>query len=596
MRDFLRFTFHFLNYSIRRYRKIVAATVAIIVTGYAARAGMAWGLKVVTDAVVSGDRSSAMTGVIAVVALMLLSRDTLFFGYLWANQWANGAHDLENHLLSLDLTLPRVEHLEDAEYLDRYDLLRGDVEDLVKILWTWIRIAGATIQTVIATVLLVGVHPILAVFPLGVVPVLVADAKASKIRDAGRKAGAEGTRLEQALHAVVTNPVKAKEAKVARAEEELDRQAAAAWARSTAFVVQSMVKSHLLTGSAWLVFGAVQVLTAGWVGLRVTRGQAELGDVVLVITLGLQARGQLGTFVWNASRGMRTSIAFRRYRQLVELHAEKTKPLVDPAPPPDRLVEGIRLEGVGFHYPGTDAESLRRVDLELPAGQTIAIVGENGAGKSTLVKLLCGLYEPSAGRITVDGVDLARVDPSAWRERVAALFQDFARLQFRAGDAIGVGDLSQREDRAALDHAVDRANARTTIDLLPDGYDTQLGRLFEGGVELSGGQWQRLALAQTMMRGQPLLLVLDEPASALDPFAEHDLFERYAQAATAVARAVGTVTVFVSHRFATVRMADRIVVMNKGSIVDVGTHEELMGRGGLYAELYEMQAAAYAES
>ena len=206
--------------------------------------------------------------------------------------------------------------------------------------------------------------------------------------------------------------------------------------------------------------------------------------------------------------------------------------------------------------------------------------------------MLCGLYEPASGRITVDGVDLATVDPSEWRSRIAGLFQDFARLQFRAGDAVGVGDLASREDRDALQRAVANAGAQSIIDQLPSGFDTQLGRAF-GGVELSGGQWQTLALAQTMMRRAPLLLILDEPASALDPFAEHELFERYAEAAKSAAMAHGTITVFVSHRFSTVRMAELIVVMDAGRIVEQGTHDELMTLSGLYADLYGLQAAAY---
>lgn len=596
MPEFVRFTRRFLAYSIGRYPGIVGLTVTLIVAGYVASAGLAGALKWVTDSVVAGDAPNATKAVLAVILLGLTSRaNQLLINYLWFKQYADGSHDLENHLLAIDLTMPRVDHLEDPDYLDRYDLLRGDVENLVKILWTWVRIAGAFAQTVLSTALLLRVHPLAALFPLAVIPVLVADAKGARIVDRGRQAAAPDSRLAVSLHSIVTSPVTAKEAKVARAEAVVGREAGAAWDRSTALIVRALLRRELLRTGAWLFFGATQVLAVGWVGLRVVEGRSQLGDVILVITLGLQARGQLGTFVWNASRGMATGLAFRRYRQAVKQHEERTQPPVEPLAAPHQLTDGVYLEDVRFRYPGSDTDALRGVTLHLPAGRTVALVGENGAGKSTLVKLLCGLYEPTGGRITADGVDLARVPAEDWYGRVGALFQDFARLELTAGEYVGVGDLHRLEDTAALDAAVDRANARLVMERLPAGYATQLGKQFPGGVELSGGEWQRLGLAQTMMRQSPLVLVLDEPASALDPFAEHDLFEHYAAAASESAKKHGTITVLVSHRFSTVTMADQIVVMDGGAVIEMGTHTELLQRGGLYAELFQMQSEAYAD-
>jgi len=596
MPEFVRFTRRFLDYSIGRYRGIVGLTVALIVAGYVASAALAGALKWVTDAVIARDATSATYAALAVVFLGLTSRgNQLLIDYLWVKQYADGSHDLENHLLALDLTMPRVDHLEDPDYLDRYDLLRGDIENLVKILWTWVRILGAFAQTVLSTVLLLSVHPLVALFPLAVIPVLVADARGARIVDRARQTAAPHSRLAVSLHAIVTSPITAKEAKVARAETEIGREANDAWNRATSLMLRALLRREVLRTAAWLIFGAAQVLTAGWVGLRVVDGQAQLGDVVLVVTLGLQARGQLGTFVWNASRGMATGLAFRRYREVVKEHEVRTQPPADPVAAPDRLCEGLHLEDVRFRYPGSNDDALRGVTLHLPAGRTVAVVGENGAGKSTLVKLLCGLYEPSAGRITADGIDLARVPAEQWYARVAALFQDFARLQLTAGEYVGVGNLDRLSDTEALDTAIGRANAGLVLQHLPDGYTTQLGKQFPGGVELSGGEWQRLALAQTMMRQSPLVLVLDEPASALDPFAEHDLFENYAAAASESARKHGTITVLVSHRFSTVTMADQIIVLDAGTVSELGTHAELMQRRGLYAELFEMQSRAYAD-
>jgi ATP-binding cassette subfamily B protein len=220
----------------------------------------------------------------------------------------------------------------------------------------------------------------------------------------------------------------------------------------------------------------------------------------------------------------------------------------------------------------------------------IAIVGENGAGKSTLVKLLAKMYEPTSGRILVDDADLSRISADAWRTKLAGAFQDFFRFELHARHSVGVGDVPRLDDEAAVATAVGRAGADDVIAHLGDGLDTQLGPTWPGGVEVSFGQWQKLALARAFMRDGPLVLVLDEPTAALDAETEHALFERYAAAARAPD---GRITVLISHRFSTVRMADLIVVLDGAKVAEVGSHEELMARGGQYAELYDIQAAAY---
>jgi ATP-binding cassette subfamily B protein len=267
------------------------------------------------------------------------------------------------------------------------------------------------------------------------------------------------------------------------------------------------------------------------------------------------------------------------------------------APPPVRLRDGLRLEGVTFTYPGTDRLVLDSVDLHLPAGSVVALVGENGAGKSTLVKLLCKLYEPTAGRILADDVPLARVRAGDWRKLVAGAFQDFYRFELVARHSVGLGDVPRRDDEGAVQGALVRGGAEDVVAALPSGLETQLGPTWPGGVELSFGQWQKLALARGFMRERPLLLVLDEPTAALDAETEHALFERYAAAARVAAGGNGSgngaITILVSHRFSTVRMADLIVVLDGARVAQVGRHEELMAKPGPYAELYGIQAAAY---
>jgi ABC-type multidrug transport system fused ATPase/permease subunit len=251
--------------------------------------------------------------------------------------------------------------------------------------------------------------------------------------------------------------------------------------------------------------------------------------------------------------------------------------------------KAIRFEDVGFVYPSSTRPVLDHVDLEITAGQSLAIVGSNGAGKTSLIKLLCGLYEPTHGRITVDGVDLASVDLAAWRQRLAAIFQDFTRYELTARDNVALGAWQHAADEDALHAAATNAGAAGVIDGLPLAWDTVLARQYEGGAELSGGQWQRVALARALfaVHGGAGVLILDEPTAALDVRAEVDLFDRFLELTA------GLTTILVSHRFSTVRRADRIVVLDQGRIIESGSHGELVAHGGRYAELFEYQAARF---
>jgi ATP-binding cassette subfamily B protein len=336
------------------------------------------------------------------------------------------------------------------------------------------------------------------------------------------------------------------------------------------------------------LFGLAYVAAIVFVVSGLDRG---VGDVLLVLVAG----GRLTTYVGAAvgELGFLRGIWLESSRRLTWLEdfAASHDELADQRVP-DRLSRGIRLEHVSFRYPGTTALVLDDLDLHLPAGAVVAIVGENGAGKSTLVKLLCRMYSPTTGRILIDDVDLARVPNAQWRARLAGAFQDFFRFEFAAQAAVGLGDEPRIDERPAVETAVDRAGAADVIDRLASGLDTQLGPTWESGVEVSFGQWQKLALARGFMRDDPLLVVLDEPTAALDAETEHALFERYAHHARATGDH-GRITVVVSHRFSTVRMADLIVMLDGARIADVGSHEELMVRGGAYAELYSIQAESY---
>jgi ATP-binding cassette subfamily B protein len=252
----------------------------------------------------------------------------------------------------------------------------------------------------------------------------------------------------------------------------------------------------------------------------------------------------------------------------------------------------LRFEDIGFRYPGAERPVLEEVSFEVPPGAVLALVGDNGAGKTTLVKLLARFYEPSEGRITLDGQDVSAIDVAEWRATLTACFQDFCRFELRARETVGVGDLGGVDDAPRVARAVTAAGADDIVAGLREGLETGLGASWGDGADLSTGQWQKLALGRAMMRPAPRLLLLDEPTAALDAASEARLFERYA-AASEFARATGSISVIVSHRMSTVRMADLIAVVEGGRVRDVGTHAELVARDGPYRELYSTQAAAY---
>jgi ATP-binding cassette subfamily B protein len=348
---------------------------------------------------------------------------------------------------------------------------------------------------------------------------------------------------------------------------------------------------------AWAVFGGAYVGAVVFVSSGL---QAPAGDVLLVLAAGSRLSAYIGATVGEI--GFLRGIWMDGSRRLawLEDYAAALAASAD-RPAPARILQGIRFEHVSFAYPGSERLVLEDVNLDLPAGAVVAVVGENGAGKTTLVKLLAKLYEPTSGRILIDGVELARMPADGWRARLAGAFQDFFRFEFRARHTVGVGDVARLDDKPAVVTAVGRAGADDVIGRLAAGLETQLGPTWPGGVEVSFGQWQKLALARGFMRDHPLLLVLDEPTAALDAETEHALFERYAAAARAgreggldgAAGDDGRITLLVSHRFSTVRMADLIVVLDGARVAEVGTHDELMARSGSYADLYGIQAAAY---
>ena len=253
---------------------------------------------------------------------------------------------------------------------------------------------------------------------------------------------------------------------------------------------------------------------------------------------------------------------------------------------PSPIRQGFEFKDVGFRYPGSERWAVRHLTFTIGLGERVALVGENGAGKTTLVKLLARLYDPDEGQILLDGVDLRDYDLVSLRRNIGVIFQDFVRYDFILKENIGVSEIERLEDDARIHEAARRSRAEDVAGRLAGGYDQMLGRRFDGGVELSGGEWQKVALARAYLR-EAQVLILDEPTAALDARAEYEVFLRFAELTK------GRMAVLISHRFSTVRMADRILVLQGGELMDHGTHEELVARGGLYAELFSLQAAGY---
>ncbi len=496
-----------------------------------------------------------------------------------------------------------VDHLERPGYLTELDLLEQNLRLLANGPRQMLLVIQILVRTGGIVVILAVIFPPLAVLPLCAIAPVAGERLSVWLRQRTDERLAADRRLADELFALATSAGPAKELRVFGAAGPLRGRHASLARRVNAGTRRAAVLGGVAGAVGWLVFAAGFVAGIAVVAVRAAHGSASVGQVVLAVTLIQRAQFQVGQAAATIGQLLTTSRTARRLLWLEDYAAaDRSRPghhagrAAGPARPaaaaPDTLGRGITLQEVSFGYPPDGAAVLDRIDLDLPAGSAVALVGENGAGKTTLVKLLTGMYQPTAGQVLLDGVPLADIELAAWRERTAAAFQDFVRFELRAGQTVGIGDLPRLDQVPALGQALHRADATDCVAALPDGLATRLGRSFTGGQELSGGQWQRLALARGMMRAAPLLLILDEPTAGLDAITEAALFERYL-AARALASRTGAITLLVSHRFSTVRMADLIVVLDQGRVAESGDHASLVRAAGLYAELYEMQARSY---
>jgi ATP-binding cassette, subfamily B, bacterial len=321
-----------------------------------------------------------------------------------------------------------------------------------------------------------------------------------------------------------------------------------------------------------------------WIALSTIHGAITLGQMTMYLMLFRQGQSAVSAMLSAVGGMYEDNLYLSTLYEYLETEVPEQRGAIVHGPRPE---DGIRFEDVSFQYPGAEQPALEHVSLHLRPGASLALVGENGSGKTTLIKLLTRLYQPTSGRILLDGQDLAEWDEQALRERIGVIFQDFNRYQMLVGENVGAGDERYFEDEKRWRDAAEKGRASEFIETLPTGYQTQLGKWFKDGRELSGGQWQKIALSRAFMRTRADVLVLDEPTAAMDAQAEAEVFEHFRQLSQ------GRVTILISHRFSTVRMADQIAVLDRGRIVEHGSHEELMKLNGNYAHLFTLQARGY---
>jgi ATP-binding cassette, subfamily B, bacterial len=568
---------------------LIAAAFSLVLLAAVPDALLALWFKIIGEGAIARDWGRVRFGLLA----LGLSAAATWFLQIVSTRVQRRFRDkvtiaLEAHVATLLATIPTIAHQERPEYLDRLSVLRHQVFMLDHMYMSLFTTCGWILRLTITIGLLISIHPGLALLAVVALPPVFTATWRPGVERRSYELGAPFTRLARHLFDVSTTAAPGKEVRVAGLGERLIRQRREAFDAGNRPIASARTISAAWHAAAWTIFASGYVVAIVFVSSTLA---APAGDVLLTLAAGSRLSFYVGATVGEVGflRGIWLDAAKRL--AWLEDYAAACAAFAD-QPPPDRLAGGIRFERVSFAYPGTDRLVLRDIDLHLPAGAVIAIVGENGAGKTTLVKLLAKMYEPANGRILVDGTDLARIAPVEWRTRLAGAFQDFFRFEFRARHAVGIGDVPRLDDEPAVVSAVHRAGADDVVTRLPAALDTQLGPTWPGGVDISFGQWQKLALARGFMRERPLVLVLDEPTAALDAETEHALFERYATAARQDDGA-GRITILVSHRFSTVRMADLIVVLDGARVVEVGTHDALVSRKGQYAQLYGIQAAGY---
>ncbi|SIO88646.1 ABC transporter ATP-binding protein [Nocardiopsis sp. JB363] len=572
---------------IDRFRSLIVVAVAILEQATGIGIAVAIGLF---SQMASGNSTSGLVVLALCVAVfVMLTQGTFIAGYFTRLRLQEEIqNEVERRFIDVVGTTPTVEVHERSSRSDKAAMVRGARGEIGpgfdRLMW----LAGAALALIVSAVLMASVVPVLAVLPLFAIPAVLATRAADKKRGRAVERATPRTRLAGHLFTLATTAAPGRETRLFGLAGELRRRHREEWDSGGQGIARADRMARVPVALAWLLFvlayavGVVLMVRAG------LAGEAPLGLIVAAVAVSSQITGQVQSLLNLSFWTLESLRATRAFLDVVEDGSAERAALVPTTPVtvPARLDRGIKVEGLGFQYWNRDRPALSDIDLELPAGAVVALVGENGAGKSTFVKMLSGLYRPDEGRVLVDGTDLARFAPEEWSARITAAFQDPVHIEMSLRDSIGLGRLDQREDPERIMAALRTAGGDKLLASLPEGLDTRLGRKSWDGKGLSGGQWQTVANARAAMRQAPLLRVLDEPTASLDARAEEWLFQQY----TDLSRQEGGVTVLVTHRFTTARAADLIVVLDGGRVVETGTHDTLSRADGLYAELFRLQA------
>ncbi len=488
-------------------------------------------------------------------------------------------------ILEKALTL-RLAHFEDSEFYDK--LTRARREASTRPLSLVTRTFGLVqngISLFSYAVLLVQFSPwAVAILIAGGIPEFLAEAKFSGDKFRLFRWRSPETRMQMYLETVLAREDYAKEVKLFQLGPKLLQRYRGIFEKLFAEDRKLTLRRDSWGFLLGLIGTAAFYGAYAWIALSAIQGAISLGQMTMYLLLFKQGQSAVSASLSAISGMYEDNLYLSNLYEYLEQEVPQQAGLLQQGPQPG---DGVRFEQVCFSYPDAEEPALQDVSLQLLPGQSLALVGENGSGKTTLIKLLTRLYQPDSGRILLDGLDLQRWDAASLRQRIGVIFQDFGRYQFLVGENIGAGDVSHFEDRQRWQQAAEMGMAEPFIDKLPNKYDTQLGKWFKGGRELSGGQWQKIALARAFMRSQADLLVLDEPTATMDAAAEATIFEHFRDLSR------GKMTILISHRFSTVRMADQIVVIDKGRISERGSHEQLMELKGQYAHLFSLQARGY---